>query len=212
MNKKTSKIYCFGGNYWYVVEEDDEKLVLVDTDCKIGDEELKTPWSDQKNDLSEQENGQCILDYCNSLADKYFACFKDAIIPREVTAGTGKIENAYIWPMSKDEFKKIRVESGRIMMEVLDSVWTRTLSKDSKDNCHAWRVNSSNGNFSDSCGVNDVCHVAPALCLKKSEIYFTAEGKIELDAKDSIKADPCSPFSKKAVFKRTVKNLKKALS
>ena len=52
-----SRVYRFGNNDWYAVMEDDNKVMLVDTDCKIAGEELETPWSDNN---WESENGRMV--------------------------------------------------------------------------------------------------------------------------------------------------------
>ena len=101
----SSKVYRLGGNDWYAVTQDNDKVMLVDTDCEVGGEELYTPWSDGNYRSKESENGQCILDYVNMFTDTYFSTVKHAIIPRTVEAGTGKLENALMWPMSCEEFK-----------------------------------------------------------------------------------------------------------
>ena len=110
-----SVVYRLGGNDWYAVEQDDGKVMLVDTDCKIGDEELKTPWSDGDYRSEKGKYGQCILNYCNNIADTYFNDIKHAIEPKSVEAGTDELENAYMWPMSRNEFAYNRHIGGRII-------------------------------------------------------------------------------------------------
>ena len=89
--------------------------MLVDTDCKIADEELRTHWSSEYGDSPEAENGQCILNYANELADTYFSDIKYAIMPRTVFACIGKLEAAYMWPMSRSEFGEHKAISGNIV-------------------------------------------------------------------------------------------------
>ena len=176
-----SKVYRLGGNDWYVVEQDEDKVMLVDTDCKIADEKLKTPWSDNNWESENGENGQTILDYVNDIADTYFNGIKYAIHPRTVNAGTGKLENAYMWPMSCEEFEEHKVIGGKIVENSDDLVWTRTFSS----NRRAWFVSDASGDLYN--GVVNVCHVAPAFNLKKSSIdYITEDGEIVLKLENNI--------------------------
>ena len=165
-----SVVYRLAGNEWYAVHEDDDKVILVDTDCKIGDEELKTPWSDGDCYSKEGENGQAILDYTNNLADTYFENIKYAIMPRTVEAGTSKLENAYMWPMSKEEFEEHKDIGGKIAFNSSSFVWTRTFSG----------IGSGN--------VSVLFRVAPAFNLKKSAIdHITDDGEIVLKPADTDK-------------------------
>ena len=104
-------------------------VMLVDTDCKVGDEELRSPWSSEYGDSPEAENSQCILNYVNELADTYFSGIKYAIMPRTVFAGTGKLEAAYMWPMSRSEFGDHKVISGNIVKNLNSHhIWTRSFA------------------------------------------------------------------------------------
>ena len=179
-----SVVYRLAGNEWYAVHEDDDKVILVDTDCKIGDEELKTPWSDGDYYSKEGENGQAILDYTNNLADTYFENIKYAIIPRTVETGTGKLENAWMWPMSYEEFKEHKDIGGKIVRNSNGNVWTRTFSG---INYHfAWYLSNASGSLNSNNYVNDVYRVAPAFYLKKSEIdHINDNGEIFLKPEDN---------------------------
>ena len=181
-----SKVYRLAGNEWYVVEQDDEKVMLVDTDCKIGDEEPKTPWSDGYYRSKDGENGQCILNYTNSIAVKYFSDIKYAIIPRTVEAGTGKLEDAYMWPMSYEEFSNNKVISDKITLNFCRCVWTRTFIAVSCDSYRdAWYVNGVAGCLSGD-HVRCICRVAPAFYLKKSAIdHINDDGEIILKPADT---------------------------
>lgn len=188
-----SKVYRLGGNDWYAVEQDDGKVMLVDTDCQIAGKELETPWSDYF--LSEDgENGQTILNYVNNIADTYFNDIKHAIIPRSVEAGICKLENAYMWPMSKEEFGGNKVVGGKIGDKIAHNfysfVWTRTFSGVSSNSNYrcAWFVYSSGGSFSGSnSSVSVVFRVAPAFNLKKSAIdHITKDGEIILKSEDNV--------------------------
>ena len=187
-----SKVYRLGGNDWYAVEQDDDKVMLVDTDCKIGDKNLWTWWSDPYSG-KEGENGQCVLDYCNNLIDKYFGKVKHVIIPRNVDAGTGELENAYMWPMSRQEFIDNKVIGGKIACNSngnVCNVWTRTFSGiygGSDDPCPcAWYVYGG-GDLSDSFNVYNMFHVAPAFYLRKSAIdHINDDGEIVLKPEDNI--------------------------
>ena len=187
-----SKVYRLGGNDWYAVMEDDDKVMLVDTDCKIGDEDLKTRWSNGDCRSEEGENGQAILDYVNRIADKYFSSIKYAIKPRIVDAGTGDLANAYMWPMSYEEFEKHKVIGSEILHNSNSCVWTRTFSGVSSyiGRC-AWRVCNAGGNLNNYNGdVSSVYRVAPAFILKKSVIdHITDDGEIVLKPAEANIAD-----------------------
>ena len=181
-----SVVYRLAGNEWYAVHEDDDKVILVDTDCKIGDEELKTPWSDGDCYSKEGENGQAILDYTNNLADTYFENIKYAIMPRTVEAGTSKLENAYMWPMSKEEFEEHKDIGGKIAFNSSSGVWTRTFSGIySSGNRYAWYVYNASGDLGS--GVSYLYRVAPAFNLKKSSIIrINPDGEIILKPADAV--------------------------
>ena len=176
--------YRLGSNDWYAIMEDNDRVMLVDTDCKIGDEELRTPWSDGNCCSEDGENGQCILDYVNNIADTYFSSIKYAIEPRTVDAGTGKLENALMWPMSCEEFKDHKDIGGKIVNNANNTnnfVWTRTFGGifGSSYRC-AWRVYSTNGNL-DFDDVNFMLRVAPTFYLRKSAIdHINEDGEIVL--------------------------------
>ena len=172
--------YHLAGNDWYAVMEDGEKIMLVDTDCKTGGKELETPWSDRDWSSKEGENGQCILNYTNYIADTYFNGIKHAIMPRTVEAGAGKLENAYMWPMSKDEFDSNKVVSKKIAENSCGAVWTRTFGVNCGNYRDAWYVNGAGGDLNYS-NVRRLCRVAPAFYLKKDAIdHVTKDGKIVL--------------------------------
>ena len=193
-----SKVYRLGGNDWYAVEQDDDKVMLVDTDCKAGDIELRTPWSDEDYRSEEGENGQAILDYCNSIANTYFSGIKHAIEPRSVEAGTCKLENALIWPMSKEEFEKHKVIGGKIVSNYHRIVWTRTFSGvGSNGYRYAWRVGSASGDLYGSYNVNYLYRIAPAFYLKKSAIdHINEDGEIILKSADTDKNNVSSDAEK----------------
>ena len=177
-----NKTYHLAGNDWYAVLEDDDKIMLVDTDCKIGDEELYTPWSDVKD----VENGQCILDYVNRFTDTYFSTVKHAIMPRTVEAGTGKIEYAWMWPMSKEEFDNNKAVGSKIVENSNSFVWTRTFGDANNYNNYklhyAWALGNTNGDLGYTDCVGSLCRVAPAFYLRKSAIdHITEDGKIVLN-------------------------------
>ena len=184
----TAKIYRLCGNDWYAVEQDDEKVMLVDTDCKVSGEELRTPWSYAKSFINEDaNNGQRILDYVNSIADKYFSSIKHAIIPRDVDcvnedgAGRGELRNAFMWVMSKNEFKQHQDIAGAIIDNADDWVWTRTFNERWNDYNYAWCVNYSSGNLNGGNYVTNSHAVAPAFYLSKSAIdHIAKNGEIIL--------------------------------
>ena len=176
-----SKTYRLAGNDWYAVMEDDDKVMLVDTDCKIADEKLGAPWSYGDWSSKDGENGQSILNYCNNIADIYFGKIKHAIIPKTVEAGASKLEDAYMWPMSKEEFERNRVVGSKIARNTGNVVWTRTLGGISNSNYRlAWYVYNNKGDLHYTV-TGSVCRVAPAFYLKKSAIdHITEDGKIIL--------------------------------
>lgn len=184
--------YRLAGNEWYAVEQDDDKVMLVDTDCKMADEELETRWSDGDCRSKEGGNGQCILDYVNRFADKYFGDIKYAIIPRTVDTeiGTGSIESAYMWPMSFEEFIKHRNIGSKIVRNSGSIVWTRTFSgvySGRGDYRYAWYVGDTSGDLGNSSNVGSLFHVAPAFYLRKSVIdHISDDGEIVLKP---VKAD-----------------------
>ena len=180
-----SKVYHLAGNNWYAVMEDADRVMLVDTDCKVGDEELKTPWSNGDYRSEDGKNGQCILDYVNNIANKYFSSIKYAIVPRNVEAGTGKIESTYMWPMSKEEFDGNKVVNKKIAESSNSFVWTRTFRGiNSYNSRYAWCVDNSGGGLN-SDYVGGVFRVAPAFNLKKSAIeHITEDGEIVLKPVD----------------------------
>ena len=176
--------YHLAGNDWYAVTQDEDKVMLVDTDCKVYDEELWTPWSSGNWRNESGENGQAVLDRCNNLVNKYFSDIKHAIMPRVVEAGTGKLENAYMWPMSYEEFKEHKDIGGKIVRNSNGNVWTRTFSG---INYHfAWYLSNASGSLNSNNYVNDVYRVAPAFYLKKSEIdHINDNGEIFLKPEDN---------------------------
>ena len=176
--------YRLGGNDWYAVAQDDDKVMLVDTDCKVAGEDLKTRWSNGDCRNKDGKNGQAILDYINGIADTYFSNIKYAIEPRVINAGTGKIEYAWMWPMSKEEFDGNKVIGGRIVHNTYSNVWTRTFSDIDSIYCYAWFVYSAGGDLG---YVNFVLHVAPAFYLKKSAIdHINEDGEIVLKPEDNV--------------------------
>ena len=183
----SSKVYRLGGNDWYVVTQDDDKVMLVDTDCKIGNKALRTPWSSGDWKSESGENGQAILDYCNNLVNTHFSSIKHAVVPRNVEAGTGKIESAYIWPMSYEEFEEHKNIGGKIVRNSDSYVWTRTFSGIVGNYCHAWCVNGASGGLYNSNGVGSMYRVAPAFYLKKSAIdHISEDGEIVLKPADTV--------------------------
>ena len=177
-----SVVYRLADNDWYAVEQDDNKVMLIDTDCKIGDEKLETHWSDGDWTSKEGENGEAVLDYCNNLVDTYFSGIKHVITPRTVNAGTSELENALMWPMSKEEFKEHRNIGGKIVENSGSNVWTRTFNGiGSYNNRYAWVVSSTDGALGNGIVNSEFC-VAPAFYLKKSAIdHIEENGKVILD-------------------------------
>ena len=181
--KEVNKTYHLAGNDWYLVAEDDDKMMLVDTDCEVGGDALWTRWCGDWNSADEK-NGQCILNYTNDIADTYFGNIKHVIEPRTVEAGSGRRKDAWMWPMSKEEFFSNKVISNKIVKNSISGVWTRTLSGVRERLCFAEHftdsVNILNSDDAVLC-VNSYSHVAPAFYLKKSAIdHITEDGEIVL--------------------------------
>ena len=175
-----SKVYHLGGNDWYAVEQNEDKVMLVDTDCKIGDKALRTPWSSGDWKSESGENGQTILDYCNNLVNTHFSSIKHAVVSRNVEAGTGKIESAYIWPMSYEKFEEHKNIGGKIVGNSGSVVWTRTFTGIYSGNRCAWYVYNASGDLGGS-NVSYLYRVAPAFYLKKSAIIrINPDGEIIL--------------------------------
>ena len=193
-----SVVYHLGGNDWYAVEQDEDKVMLVDTDCKIGDEELRTPWSSGDWKSESGENGQAILDYCNNLVNTHFSSIKHAVVSRNVEAGTGKIESAYIWPMSYEEFEEHKNIGGKIVRDSNSLVWTRTFSGiGSYSGRFAWFVSFASGGLNGSGNVSGLYRVAPAFNLKKSSIIrINSDGEIVLKPADTDKNNVSSDAEK----------------
>ena len=187
----TKKVYRLCGNDWYAVEQDDEKVMLVDTDCKVASEELRTTWScwNDTKDFTSTNNGQYLLNYTNNLVDKYFSSIKHAIIPQDVDCvneygeGQGKLKNAYMWAMSKKEFLEHRDIGSKIFTNSKNCIWTRTFNENWESSHYSWYINSSVSRVNINSD-NVIYHnsVAPAFYLKKSEILcLTENGEIILE-------------------------------
>lgn len=186
--KEVNKTYHLAGNDWYMVTEDDDKMMLVDTDCKVGDEvskidEINMCWSCNDNNTKKGESGQSLLECTNDITDEYFTDIKYAIIPRTVTAGTCTLDDAYMWPMSKEEFNNHKSIGGKIVKNSGGAVWTRTFSSIVDNNRYAWCLSSTTGSIGDknNAYVDTLLHVAPAFYLRKSAIdHITEDGEIVL--------------------------------
>lgn len=176
----TEQVYSLAGNDWFAVEQDDEKVMLVDTDCKKNGTFFETEWSYNECNSADGENGQALLECANCIADTYFSEIKYAIMPKTISAGTGKIENAYMWPMERSEFS--RNIAGKIFAAAdYDNVWTCSLyGINGINHIAAWCIDNDCGEFG-VCNVDNFCRIAPAFYLKKSAIdYVTDDGKIIL--------------------------------
>lgn len=191
-----TKKYRLAGNDWYLVEEDNEKIMLVDTDCLPTDNagifDGDAVWSKDKSN-----NGQDLLNFANSLADKYFQNIKYAIIPRTVSCqnengeGSGLLENAYMWIMSLDELREHRDIGGAIYRNSgEDFIWTRTFCKEhifesSNRMNFAWAIGDENGKIYGACysgsDVYESNHIALTFYLNKDMIErITEDGEIIL--------------------------------
>lgn len=138
--------YYFGltGNAWYGLGENREKgtLDLIDTDCKIGNEECKTVWG-------VGADGAGILNYVNGMGDKLFnSADKKAVLSRLVTTdefspwGKGCLHGALLWAPSHSEFVDNRAVAGKISENAGGPVWSRTYYYNPDSFCGAWMVNN----------------------------------------------------------------------
>ena len=203
-----NKVYHLADNDWYAVMQDNYRVMLVDTDSKIGTEMLRTPWSDEPEYDEKGESGQCILNYCNNLADTYFSGIKYAIEPRTVTAGSGRIEDAWIWPMSKEEFERNQKNNCSIIFDSKGGVWTRTFGYfvcNGEFCCiyNAYTLGRNGNGFSCS-NVDDTFNVAPAFYLRKSAIdHITDDGEIVLKPAEPVEDEnDCAIFDLAEEFRK----------
>ena len=118
----TTKIYRLAGNDWFAVSQDDETVLLVDTDAALPRADgtlvgLESEWSDGACKSIDSEDGQALLDYTNKLVDKYLGKIKYAMRPISIACDyekrmyfsepknlKGSIYEAYMFPLSCDEF------------------------------------------------------------------------------------------------------------
>ena len=128
----TTKVYHLAGNDWFAVSQDDETVLLVDTDAALPRADgtlvgLESEWSDGKWNTIDGENGQTLLDYTNKLVDKYLGKIKYAMKPTNVACDykeyvffsepknlKGNINEAYMFPLSYDERDSCRAIGGEI--------------------------------------------------------------------------------------------------
>ena len=195
-----SRVYRFGNNDWYAVMQDNEKVMLVDTDCHVNDDDFVKAWSDSNDPGYESAaNGQNILNFANYIAYKYFGDLSYAIIPREIKAGTGRIENAYMWPMSIDELKSNPKVSSRIIENSDIAIWTRTFSQKNMLNGfnYAWCLINPSAESTDECIFEDFYTtkfhgVAPTFYLRKDAIdHITDDGEIILTIPKTATTKKC---------------------
>lgn len=184
------QVYSLAGNDWFAVSQDNEKVMLVDTDCQNEEKLLlfETEWSYNECDSADGQNGQALLECTNCIVDTCFSEIKYAIIPKTINAGTAKIENAYMWPMDRIEFSQHRDIGAKIFAQTgYESVWTRSVyGVNGANHIAAWCVDNDYGELSPYC-VADICHIAPAFYLKKSAInYVTEEGLIILKDSEEV--------------------------
>ena len=144
-----SKVYRLGGNDWFAVSQDDETVLLVDTDAALPRSDgtlvgLEHKWSNGDWDSIDGENGQALLDYTNGLADKYFSEIKYAMKPINIACDykeyvyfsepknlKGNINEAYMLPLSYEELDSCRDIVSKIC-------------KNSRGNCNNLKNESGN--------------------------------------------------------------------
>ena len=214
----TIKIYHLAGNDWFAVSQNDETVLLVDTDCALPRSDgtlvgLESRWSDGDLESVDGENGQALLDYTNKLVDKYLSKIKYAMKPISIACDykeriyfskpknlKGNIDNAYMFPLSCDEFSNCRDIGSKIYQNSIENydnlknengdylhysvVWTNTFSGIYIYRC-AWCLYGAGGGLNYS-SVSNVCRVAPAFKLKKSLIdHITEDGEIILKLEEN---------------------------
>ena len=187
------KMYKVGEDDWLAVEQDDEKVLLVNAGLCKGIE-FGCKWSNASfpNDLKAQ-SGQNMLEFTNSLTDEYFGDIKRAIIPRDVSCrnedglGAGTIKEAFMWPLSKEELEAVPDIRDTICRNAENPVWTRTFAGYSKNDeiCRAWCASigedDEKGTFIELETTEDVCCVLPAFYLRKGAIgRIATNGKVIL--------------------------------
>ena len=146
----TTKVYHLAGNDWFAVSQDDETVLLVDTDAALPRADgtlvgLESEWSDGKWNTIGGENGQTLLDYTNKLVDKYLGKIKYAMRPISIACDyekcmyfsepknlKGSINEAYMFPLSYDELDSCRAIGGEIF-------------KNSRKNCD--NLKNENGDY-----------------------------------------------------------------
>ena len=146
----TTKIYRLADNDWFAVSQDDETVLLVDTDAALLRTDgtlvgLESEWSDGKWNTIGGENGQTLLDYTNKLVDKYLGKIKYAMRPISIACDyekcmyfsepknlKGSINEAYMFPLSYDELDSCRAIGGKIF-------------KNSRENCN--NLKNENGDY-----------------------------------------------------------------
>ena len=128
----TTKVYHLAGNDWFAVSQNDETVLLVDTDAALPRANgilvgLECKWSDGALKSIDGENGQTLLDYANGLTDKYFGKIKYAMKQINIACDYeeymcfsepknlgGNVANAYMFPLSYDELNTCRAIGGKI--------------------------------------------------------------------------------------------------
>lgn len=119
----SKQIYKFAGNEWYAAEQDDEKILLIDIDAKIGDTLVETKWKKYKNCCSCcTDNGQCLADFTDALVNKYMFKVKEYILPKKLPCS----KYAYIWSVPVENFIRQEIGKGAICSVSNDYIGLRT--------------------------------------------------------------------------------------
>ena len=231
----TTKIYRLAGNDWFAVSQNDETVLLVDTDAALPRANgtlvgLESEWSDGGWRSVDGENGQALLDYTNSLANKYLKKIKYAMKPIDIACDysegmyllepknlKGSINEAYMFPLSYAELDSCRAIGGEIFENSRENcnnlknengvylsnsfVWTRTFSGiGSSGYRYVWCLGNAGKGPSGGGNVSDVFRVAPAFRLKKSYINNITEDGEIILKPEDMSCNDVMPESYSNVF------------
>lgn len=169
----SKQIYKFAGNDWYAAEQDDEKILLIDIDAKIGDTLVATKWKKYKNCCNCcTDNGQCLVDFTDDLVNKHMFKVKEYILPKKLTCS----KQAYIWTVSVENFIKEEIRKGAICSVSNDYIGLRTYVEE----LNTWNYSF----FLKSTNTNSFFNATAMACyLQKDEIDHIADnGEIVLSA------------------------------
>lgn len=189
-----TETYSLASNEWYCVCEFEKAIMLIDTDCMIGGEELKTHWSYVKDSRDKDgNNGQALLDYVNNFTNKYLSDIKHALLPTPITRcfneiyndGEGILYNAYAFSASGDFGIGANEILAAITKNTGELIWSREYAGvyGPEKRKYAFCINRKDERSSAliRAEVIEEHRVAPLILLKKPEIdHITADNEIVL--------------------------------